>query len=134
MTERFDLADLTPLAPEALWTAALVVLGGVSQAGATVTTCGGAAGGRGAMQKTCDLIHHSNLIGWTPGVREWTLRHRMKLLTVGNRVGESVYLHSCFLHRSTQYSGLRQGLALQASEWQPGTTPRRSSTVLNSVP
>lgn len=51
-----------------------------------------------------------------------------------NRVRESVHLHSCFLHRSTQNSGLRQGLALQASEWQPGRTPCRSSTVLNSVP
>lgn len=73
-TKGFDLADLTPLAPEALQTAALVALGGVSQAGATVTTCGGAAGGGGAMQKTCDLIHHCNLIGWTPGEREWTLK------------------------------------------------------------
>lgn len=61
--ERFDPADLTPLAPEAIWTAAPVALGGVSQAGATITTCGGAAGGRAAMQKTCDLIHHCNLIG-----------------------------------------------------------------------
>lgn len=35
----FNLADLTPLAPEALWTATLVALGGVGQAGPPIMAC-----------------------------------------------------------------------------------------------
>lgn len=43
-----------------------------------------------------------------------------------------LYLHWCFLHRSTQRSGLRQGWLLQASLEQPEVTPRLSRTATKS--
>lgn len=36
----FYLADITPLAPEALWAATLVALSGMGQAGTPITACG----------------------------------------------------------------------------------------------
>lgn len=53
-------------------------------------------------------------------------------MTPGGARGSAVYLHWCFLQRSTQRSGLLHGRPLQASLAQPATKPRLSRTATRS--
>lgn len=75
--QSFNLSQFTPLAPEALRTAALEAFGGVGQACASIPACGGATRGRGALHQPRHLISNSKLTSWTPA---FTYSNNAKLL------------------------------------------------------
>lgn len=140
------------LTPKSLLTAALVAVSWQGMACAAITTGGRAAGWRYAALET-GLIGDGHLrartpaagqspaemTGWAPtGTntlkklhQTWICLTQFTLFCVGLR-SCIIYLHWCFLHRSMQRSGLRQGWLLHASLEQPEVTPRRSSSVTRS--
>lgn len=126
----FDLPQLTALTPEALLTPAPVAVGRQRLAHSTVTAGSGSAGRRHATLLT-RVLRHGHLTAGTPGrPRRGSDDVRVHVHVRG--VGCVVYLHWCFLHRSTQRSGPRHGWLLQASLEQPGTRPRLSRTATRS--
>lgn len=86
------------------------------------------------------VVCHCHLTTRTPGRQQKGTEDKMcqwhqnkqQLPCVGT-VFCVIYRHWCFLHRSVQRRGLRQGWLLHASLEHPEVTPRLSSTVTKSL-